>query len=650
MLDKTVSRRNLARWLAASPLALWTSRAVASWNNLATPPVFERIEAAPIRTAETLVQLFAPREVVLLDGPFAQAQAANIGYLKRLDPDRLLHVFRVNAGLPSSARPLGGWEDPACELRGHFVGHYLSGCALAFAATGDEVLRERGNRVVAGLAECQARIGKKGYLSAFPTSWFDRLAAGADVWAPFYTYHKILAGLLDMHDLAANDQALAVAKGMAGWTDAWTAERAEADMQKILEVEFGGMNDALYRLAGITADPHWIAVGDRFTKKRVFEPLAGSKDALRGLHMNTHVPQVIGAERRYALTGDHRFRNVADFFWQAVVGTRSYATGGSSNNEHWCTEPHHLGAEWANGHDHQESCCSYNMLKLGTEIFQRRPTAAIADHYERILVNQRLSTIQPDTGLTAYFLSLTPGAWKTWGTEETSFWCCNGSALEDFATLNRLIYACDAKGIWVNLFIPSRLAGPGGVRLRQETAFPQEAASTIHVEASGGAPWTLRLRIPGWTSEAARVTLNGKPLEAMAVPGTYLSITRTWRPGDRIALSLPMTSRWEAFEDRPDVAALVHGPVVLAQQLPLGEIPPVLMHEHGPAVDKAPPPVPPVPLPADLPSRLRPVSGKTLRFTAVSGGHEIEFRPLTESDGRFAVYSQLDPPVAPATS
>jgi len=305
MLDTPVTRRRFARWLAASPVALgWRVPALAAWNNVATPPAFATIEPAPIKSLSAAVQLFGPNEVVLLDGPYAQAQAANIAYLKRLDPERLLHVFRINAGLPSSAKPFGGWEDPTCELRGHFVGHYLSGCALAFSATGDAELRQRGNRLVAGLAECQRKIDKKGYLSAFPTSYFDRLAVGADVWAPFYTLHKILAGLLDMHELGGSGEALAVATGMARWTDAWTAARAEPDMQKVLEVEFGGMNDALYRLAAITGEAHWIEVGDRFTKKRVFESLAGGKDVLRGLHMNTHVPQVIGADRRYALTGD----------------------------------------------------------------------------------------------------------------------------------------------------------------------------------------------------------------------------------------------------------------------------------------------------------------------------------------------------------
>ena len=642
MLNRPISRRRFVRWGAASSLAFsWAGRGWAEWNNVATPPVFAKIPPAPIRPVAARATFYAPHDVKLLDGPFARAQAANIAYLKRLDPDRLLHVFRVNAGLPSTAKPFGGWEDPSCELRGHFVGHYLSGCALGFAATGHVELKRRGDLLVAGLAECQRKIDKRGYLSAFPTSYFERLAAGADVWAPFYTVHKIMAGLLDMHELAGSGEALAILIGMARWVDSWTAARAEPDMQKILEIEFGGMNDLFYRLAAATNDAHWIEVGDRFTKKRVFEPLAGGKDMLRGLHMNTHVPQVIGADRRFALTGDARFGDVSDFFWDTVTGVRTYATGGSSNNEHWCTEPHHLAAEWENGNNHQESCCSYNMLKLGTQRFARRPSVAVADYYERILLNQRLSTIQPQTGLTAYFLSLTPGAWRTWGTEETTFWCCNGSALEDFATLTRMIYAYDDKGIWVNLFMPSRLTAPDGVRLSQQTDFPASSTSLVHIEQTNSRPWTLRLRVPGWTTEDARVTVNGRKVDAMAMPGSYLSLTRAWRAGDRVEISVPMTTRWERFEDRPNVAALVHGPVVLAQQLPRGSIPAAMMIEQGPSVDKAPPPAAAAVLPPDLPARMRRVPGKSLHFAADLGGRNVEFRPLYDSEQRYAVYAEV---------
>lgn len=643
MFETPVSRRRFTRWLAASPLALSVStRAFAKWNNVETPPVFETIAPPGIAPIAPNASLFGPASVRLLDSPFLDAQRLNAAYLSRLDPDRLLHTFRLNAGLPSSAKPLGGWEAPDCELRGHFMGHFLSGSAISYAATGDNKARERANRAVSGLGQCQAKLGDDGYLSAFPRSFFDRLAAGTDVWAPFYTIHKIFAGLLDMHELAGNAQALEIALGMGRWTDWWTANRDNAAMQKILEVEFGGMNDALYRLASITGDSRWMAVGDRFTKKRVFEPLAAQKDELRGLHMNTHVPQVIGAARRYAMTGDDRFGNVSRFFWQTVTGVRTYATGGSSNNEHWLTEPNLLAVEWESGHDHQECCCSYNMLKLGASLFGRHPDAAIADYYERALLNHRLGEIHPETGHTSYFLSLAPGAWKTWGTEDTTFWCCNGTALEDYASFNRMIYAHDLGGVWVNLFIPSTLDwAERGVRLRQETRFPDEPRTKLTIEEGGSGPWTLRLRIPGWASDAS-VKVNGQPVEAMAEPGNYLDIRRLWSAGDTVELEMPMQARWEPFADRPNVAALVYGPVVLAEQLPMIEMPESLMHEHGPMPEKlASVPPAPRPLPHDLPARLQGVAGKPLRFAANVDGRSVDFRPINDSWERYSVYSQI---------
>ena len=636
-----IDRRRAALGLVASPFALAASRSWANQFDIATPPVFAQIAPAPLHPVRPEVTAFPLRQVRLLDSPWLDAQRWNIAYMKRLDIDRLLHNFRINAGLQSSARPLGGWEAPDCELRGHFVGHYLSGAAIAFASTGDEDMRQRGDALVAGLAACQARR-KDGYLSAFPTSFFDRLAAGTPVWAPFYTIHKIMAGLLDMHDHAGNRRALSVLEGMAGWVDQWTAARDEPAMQKVLETEFGGMNDVLYRLAVATGNARWLATGDRFTKKRVFEPLAGRKDELRGLHMNTHVPQVIGAAIRFETTQDPRFRDVADFFWETVTESRTYATGGSSNKEHWLTEPNHLGFEWEQGHDHQECCCSYNMMKLSAHLFTWAPRAEIMDYYERNLLNHRLGMIQPDTGLTSYFLSMSPGAWKTHGTEETTFWCCNGTALEDFSRLASMAYTRDDEGAYVNLFMPSTLDWPErGVRLRQETRFPEEASTRLTVEASDGRAWTLRLRVPSWTSDRAALMVNGAPIAAMASPGSYVAVTRRWHVGDRIDFDMPMAPRLERFRDRPQTAALLYGPVVLAQQLPTGAIPAALMIDHGPDIDKAPPPVPPVPLPADIVERLQPVSGSPLHFDATIGERRIAFKPVNQSWERYAAYSTI---------
>ncbi len=245
---------------------------------------------------------------------------------------------------PRTPKPLGGWEAPNGELRGHFEGHYLSACALLYGATGDKAVKAKADELVAGLAECQAKLNQGGYLSAYPSEFFDRLDKRQNVWAPFYTMHKIMAGLLDMKTEAGNDQALDVVTKMAGWVDGWTASKTEEHMQDILNTEYGGMNEMLYNLAAITGDDRWAHTGDRFTKKIFFTPLVLRTDELKGQHMNTHVPQVIGAARRYELSSDYRFRDVSQFFWETVSEARTYATGGSSNNEHWLVDPDHLAA------------------------------------------------------------------------------------------------------------------------------------------------------------------------------------------------------------------------------------------------------------------------------------------------------------------
>jgi hypothetical protein len=314
---------------------------------------------------------------LLAKSVFHDAQEWNRGYMARLGADRLLYTFRANAGLPvGSARPLGGWEQPengrrSSELRGHFGGHFLSASALLFASTGDAEAKAKADEMVAALARCQDRLGGK-YLSAFPTTWWDRLDKGQRVWAPFYTIHKIMAGMFDMYRLAGNATALRVLEGMAAWADEWTAARTEEHMQQILTIEFGGIAATLYDLAAATGDDRWARVGDRFQKKSFLAPLALRRDELRGLHANTHIPQAIAAARRYEISGDVRFHDVADYFFHEVTTARSYVTGGTSNAEGWLGPPRRLAAELAVSPNTAECCCAYNMLKLTRHLYAWR--------------------------------------------------------------------------------------------------------------------------------------------------------------------------------------------------------------------------------------------------------------------------------------
>src|SRR5579862_9581330 len=519
------------------------------------------------KPAPLKVRPFPMTQVRLTGGICKTAEDWNRGYMDRLPAGRLLHNFRINAGLASTAAPFGGWEEPAGELRGHFTGHYLSAAALVYASRGDKEIKAKGDEMVAALAQCQQKLGG-GYLSAFPREFWDRLDARKQVWAPFYTIHKIMAGMFDQYRLAGNRQALEVLQGMATWADEWTAPKTEEHMQDILNTEYGGMNDVLYNLAAAVKDDRWAKVGDRFTKKRFFNPLALRRDELRGLHVNTHIPQVIGSARRYELSSDMRFHDVADYFWQEVVSARTYPTGGTSNGEGWLVPPRQLASELKRSTATAECCCGYNMLKLTRHLYGWTGDPRYFDFYERTLLNERIGTIHPGNGHTQYYLSLTPGAYKTFNTEDQSFWCCTGTGVEEYSKLNDSIYWHDQDGLYVNLFVPSELNWPEkGLRVRQETNFPEKPETALIVTADHAVEMPLRIRIPGWADAGGVVKINGKPLETFAGPGSYLTIKRTWQTGDRVELAMPMRLHIEAAPDDSRIQAVMYGPLVLAADL-----------------------------------------------------------------------------------
>jgi DUF1680 family protein len=473
-----------------------------------------------------------------------------------------LHTFRINAGIPSSAQPLGGWEAPDCELRGHYAGgHYLSASALMYASSGDDDLKNNANRVVAELDKCQSAL-KSGYLSAFPVEFFDRLRERQRVWAPFYTIHKIMAGLLDMYVYCGNEQALDMVQKMADWTAGYTGTLSYEHMQRVLGTEFGGMGEVLSNLYAVTGKDYYLEVAQRFDKKQFFDPLAAHRDELKGLHVNTHIPQVIAAARYYELTGDRRYRNIAEYFWNEVVSERTYCTGGTSNGESWNTEPGMLSTQLST--NTTECCCAYNMMKLTRHLFGWTPDASLMDYYERTLFNHRLGTINPEDGTMMYYLPLASGYWKTFGKPFDALWCCTGTGSEEYAKLTDTIYFHDDDSLYVNLFIDSQLEWPEkGLRVRQETRFPEEQGTTITISAKNPAQLAINLRIPYWV-EGGNVKINGAALPAFASPSSYLTLNRLWKSGDKIELSLPMGLHIDSMPDNQTIQAAMYGPLVLA--------------------------------------------------------------------------------------
>ena len=352
---------------------------------------------------------------------------------------------------------------------------------------------------------------------------------------------------------------------MKGWQVGygnWTNPLGEQQMQRVLQVEYGGMGEVLANLYGVTGKQEYLSLAQRFDKKGFFDPLAAHRDELKGLHANTHVPQVIAAARLYEMTGDKRYWNIADYFWNEVTGERAYCTGGISNFEFWKTDPGVLSnaTQWRHGggllriqHDEADAA-----------LFAWSPQARYMDYYERLLFNHRLGTIDPETGTTVYFLPVGGGYSKIFAKPFDSFWCCSGTGAEEFAKLTNSIYFHDDNSIFVNLYVAADVTWPEkGIRLRQRTSFPEEQGTTLTVSAEKPVNVDLKLRIPFWT-RGGSVKVNGRAMPAFVDAGSYLILRGPWTNGDRIELSLPMHLHAAPMPDRESLQAVMYGPLVLA--------------------------------------------------------------------------------------
>jgi len=592
---------------------------------------------------------FPLASVRLAPGIFRDQEEINARYLDSLSVDRLLHTFRLTAGITSTAAPYKGWEDPACELRGHFAGgHYLSAVALASAGSGNTVLKARGDELVSGLAACQKKIGTR-YLSAYPTELFERLAQGKPAWAPFYTYHKIMAGLLDMYQLTGNTDALQTAEDMGQWAQEFFWGISADQRQRVLRTEYGGMNEVLVNLAAVTGKDRYIDAAHSFEQPGFLDPLAARRDELQGLHANTHVPKIIGAARMYEVTGDRRYREIAEYFLAEVLTARNYAIGNTSQDEHWKSPAGHLEGTlvWTNA----ECCVAYNLMKLQRHVYSWTGDARWMDAYERALFNCRLGT-QNAQGLKQYFFPLAAGYWRAYGSPDESFWCCTGTGVEEFAKFADTIYFRRGGDIFVNQFIASTLDWKDeGIVVEQVTQFPREQGTTLKIKSSRPAPRTIHVRIPGWTTGQAQVKINGRPLEAIADPGSYLAIRKVWRDGDSIEVSLPMALRQEPLPGDDSVAAALYGPLVLAADL--GAVPNDESYRivHGrDTVPKNLPAASPLPKAAapsdgDAQEWIQVESPSELRFTAAGPDAKSQLMPMYQiADQRYSVYWQLQSP------
>ena len=520
----------------------------------------------------TPVTAFDMQDVRLLDSPFKENMERSSKWILSLKVKSLLHSFRTNAGVFSGNEggymvipKLGGWESLDCDLRGHTTGHVLSALAMFYGSTGNEIYKLKADSLVKGLAEVQTTLNQGGYLSAYPQNLIDRNIAGKSVWAPWYTLHKIFAGLIDQYLYCDNKLALDVAEKMAGWAYNKLKPLTEEQRTKMLRNEFGGMNDVFYNLYAITGNSNdkWLA--EFFYHNEALDPLKQHIDNLNTKHANTNIPKLIGLVRDNELEGNATNLETADFFWNTVVDHHAYCTGSNSDKEHFFLPDHQ--SEHLTGYT-GESCNVYNMLKLTRHLFCAKPDVKYADYYEKALYNHILGQQDDKTGMVAYFLPMLSGAHKVYSTPDSSFWCCVGTGFENQAKFGEAIYYKKDNGLIVNLFIPSGLTWKEkGLILRQETKFPENGTTYLIIEKAGKEATTISVRYPSWAVWGAVVKVNGNKVALKQKPGSYIELNRVWKAGDKVEVTFNMKLHLVATPDNAQKVAVAYGPIILAGEM-----------------------------------------------------------------------------------
>ncbi|WP_235932760.1 beta-L-arabinofuranosidase domain-containing protein [Flagellimonas sediminis] len=565
-----------------------------------------------------------------------------INTLAQTNPDNFLYMFRNAFGQPQpeGATPLGVWDSQETKLRGHATGHYLTAIAQAYASTGyDKNLhanfaqkmdymvntlyglsqlsghaKEAGGPYVSNPTEVPPGAGREGFdsdlsesgirtdywnwgegfISAYPPDQFIMLEGGAkygtqknQVWAPYYTLHKILAGLMDIYEVTGNQKALDIAKGMGNWVYARLSQVPKDTLISMWNTyiagEFGGMNEAMARLYRITNEHRYLEVAQLFDNIKVFfgdaehsHGLAKNVDSFRGLHANQHIPQIMGALEIYRDSELPEYFRVADNFWYKAKNDYMYSIGGvagarnPTNAECFISQPATLYENGFSAGGQNETCATYNMLKLTRNLFMFDQRTELMDYYERGLYNHILASVADDNAGNTYHVSLRPGSMKRFGNADMSgFTCCNGTALESSTKLQNSIYfeSHDHKALYVNLFVPSTLQWKErNIIVEQKTTFPKEDHTQLIVKGKG--KFDLNVRVPQWATKGFYVKINGKEEKVSAQPGTYLTLSRNWKNGDTVDIQMPFQFHLNSVMDQQNIASLFYGPILLAAQEP----------------------------------------------------------------------------------
>lgn len=516
---------------------------------------------------------FPLSQVKLTGGPWLNSQQKTEAYLLTIEPERLLHNFRVNSKLEPNAPIYGGWEQMG--LAGHSLGHYLTACAQAYSSSSNKAFRDKIDQTIAGLKECQdAR--PDGLIEAIPNgdkAW-DEIRTGNirsggfdlnGMWAPWYTHHKVFIGLMDAHTITGNKDALPIAKKFGEWAIDLTKDLTEEQWAKMLRCEYGGMNEALAKLSTLTGEEKFLTLAQKFYDKPNLDPLAQGVDKLAGTHTNTQIPKVIGLATLTETKNGGDYTKSVNYFWDTVTNSHMYAIGGVSNHEYF-TPPNALGQELTT--NTCETCCTYNMLKLSNTLFTWNPKPEYLDYYERAHINHILPSQNPDSGMVTYFFPLLSGAARTYSNPETDFTCCHGTGMENHTKHQEGAYFYSGKdNLYVAQFLPTELNWQeNGLQLKQETDFPTTGKVKLTITSAPKTAITIHLRHPSWAKDY-EIKLNGKTHLKSTQPSSFDKISRQWQKGDVIEFELPLTIYSEPILGDKDKIAFLYGPTVLAADL-----------------------------------------------------------------------------------
>lgn len=523
------------------------------------------------------VQPFQLSQVSLEDSPFTENRDRTYSYLLFVDNDRMLYNFRDAAGLSTKgAQPLGGWDAPNSNLRGHSTGHYMSALAMAYASSGDDRFKQKLDEMITELGKVQDAMPAKGYSKGFLSGYsedqfikLEQFTTYPTIWAPYYTLHKIMAGLVDAYKYAGNEQALEIVEAMGEWTHGRLSVLPKEQLKRMWSIyiagEYGGMNEVLAEMFAITGNDTFLETAKLFDNETLFKPTADNTDTLTGKHANQHIPQITGALRIFDQTNDPYYYKVADNFWHMVVDKRTFNIGGTGQGEMF------RGADAIAAildDKTAETCATYNMLKLTRNLFFHNPDPVYMDYYEKALYNHILASQQHEEhGHTTYFVPLGPGNQKSYTNDYNSFTCCMGTGLENHVKYQESIYfhSADLSTLYVNLYIPSTLHWQAkGFTVTQTTSYPEEGATSISVDGNG--PLAIKLRVPSWVENGYKVSINGVEQNMEAVPGSYVTLSRTWTSGDIVDITMPFSLRLEKTPDDAKIGSIYYGPLVMVSK------------------------------------------------------------------------------------